>query len=329
MKVHRFAMGVLAAWVACGMGRSAIADPGLAEQFNSLFGPQGIILETDQFHLAHFTSGSQATLGLLVQQLAPAAADFPAVSSVPGLTFRYNPEVQAFQRSSGSLGPVYVERPQTVGRGKLDVGFSYLFQDFEELDGDDLDGLSFNLGHADCCGGPGTPGVPGFESDTTDLIFDTFDLESSVLSLYATYGVTSRWDVNVLLPIVFTSLDVSARAVINNTAINPFTGLPTHLFPDGTNVQRKTVDDDAVGVGDLLLRTKYHFLSSNGLNLASGLGLRLPTGDEDDFQGLDDFVVTPFLAASQEYGALISTCRPGSTSTPTTPNVAASATVRG
>ncbi|MGH8602022.1 MAG: transporter [Gammaproteobacteria bacterium] len=311
MKQHQFVIGVLVVWVACGMGRDAIADPGLAGQFNSLFGPQGIILETDQFHLAHFTSGSQATLGLLVQQLAPAAADFPAVSSVPGLTFRYNPEVQAFQRSSGSLGPVYVERPQTVGRGKLDVGFSYLFQDFEELDGDDLDGLSFNLGHADCCGGPGFAtsdgtlgGTPStvFENDTADLIFDTFDLESSVLSLYATYGVTNRWDVNVLLPIVFTSLDVSARAVLNNASINPFTGLPTHLFPDGTNVQQRTVDDDAVGVGDVLLRTKYHFLGSNGLNLASGLGLRLPTGDEDDFQGLDDFVVTPFLAASQEYG---------------------------
>lgn len=302
MKAHRFAIGVFAVCVACGMGRGANADPGLAEQFNSLFGPRGIILETNQFHLAHFTSDSQATLGLLVQQLAPAAADFPAVSSVPGLTFRYNPEVQAFERSSGSLGPVYVERPQTVGRGKLDVGFSYLFQDFEELDGDDLDGLSFNLGHADCCGGPNTPGVPGFETDTVDLIFDTFDLESSVLSLYATYGVTDRWDVNVLLPIVFTSLDVSARAVLNNPSINPSTGLPTHLFPDGTNVQRKTVDDDAVGVGDLLLRTKYHFLSSNSFNLASGLGLRIPTGDEDDFQGLDDVVVTPFLAASQEYG---------------------------
>jgi hypothetical protein len=47
----------------------------------------------------------------LVQQLAPGAADFPAVSTVPGLTFRYNPELQAFERSSGSLGPVYVERP--------------------------------------------------------------------------------------------------------------------------------------------------------------------------------------------------------------------------
>jgi len=303
-------MGVLAALIASGGGPRANADQGLADQFNALLGPRGLILPTDQFHLAHFTSDSQAILGLLVQQLAPGAADFPAVSTVPGLTFRYNAELQAFERSSGSLGPVYVERPQTLGRGKLDVGFSYLFQDFDELDGASLDGLSFRLGHADCCGGPGfvTPdgeqgGTPdsSFELDTADIIFDKFDLESHVLSLYATYGITDRWDVNVLVPIVFTSLDVRARAVLNNVSINPFTGQPTHLFPDGTNVQTKTVDDDATGVGDLLLRTKYHFLSSNGFNLASGLSLRLPTGDEDNFQGLDDVVLTPYLALSQEW----------------------------
>jgi hypothetical protein len=151
MSTYRFATGVLAALLACGTGPRAYADPGLAEQFNSLFGPQGLILQTEQFHTAHFTSDSQALLGLLVQQLAPAAADFPAVSTVPGLTFRYNNELQAFERSSGSLGPVYVERPQTIGRGKLDVGFSYLFQDFDQLDGANLDGLFFRLGHADCC----------------------------------------------------------------------------------------------------------------------------------------------------------------------------------
>jgi hypothetical protein len=297
MRAHRFARGVLVALVASGIGPGANADQGLAQQFNSLFGPRGIILETDEFHLAHFTSDSLATLGLLVQQLAPGAADFPAVSTVPGLSFRYNAELQAFERSSRSLGPVYVERPQTVGLGKFDVGFSYLFQDFDELDGQSLDGLFFRLEHADCCFGPNTPGVPDFENDVADLTFEEFDLESHVLSLYGTYGITDRWDVNVLLPIVFTSLDVRARAVLSDT-----TGRQVHLFPGGTNMQTRSVDDDATGVGDLLLRTKYHFLSSNGLNLASGLGLRLPTGDEDDFQGLDDFVVTPFLAASQEYG---------------------------
>ncbi|MGH8565838.1 MAG: transporter [Gammaproteobacteria bacterium] len=313
MSTYRFATGVLAALLACGTGPRAYADQGLAEQFNSLFGPEGLILETEQEHTAHFTSDSQAILGLLVQQLAPAAADFPAVSTVPGLTFRYNSELQAFERSSGSLGPVYVERPQTLGRGKLDIGFSYLFQDFDELDGANLDGLFFRLGHADCCtiGAPfddpafGRPddGLDGFERETADLTFEEFDLESHVLSLYATYGITDRWDVNVLVPIMFTSLEVSARAVLNNREINPRTGRPTHLFPNGTNVVTRQIDDDSTGIGDILLRTKYHFLSSNGFNLASGLSLRLPTGDEDNFQGLPDdaVVLTPYVALSQEW----------------------------
>ena len=304
MNTYRFAAAVLTALLACGTGPQVYAE-GLAQQFNSLFGPRGIILETNAFHLAHFTSDSLSTLGLLVQQLAPGAADFPAVSTVPGFTFRYNTELQAFERSSGSLGPVYVERPQTVGRGKLDIGFSYLFQDFDELDGASLDGLSFRLDHADCCDPIGDPGDPLFETDTADLIFDQFDLESHVLSLYATYGITDRWDVNVLVPIMFTSLDVNARAVLNNRTLNDFTPDPddrVHEFPGGRRVRTSTVDDDATGVGDLLLRTKYHFLSTNGFNLAGGLSLRLPTGDEDDFQGLDDVVLTPYLALSQEWG---------------------------
>lgn len=311
MRTYRFAMGVLAALLTSGLGPRTYAD-GLAQQLDGLFGPQGIIVDSPQ-HLAHFSSASQLQLGQLVGKLAPAAADFPAVSTVPGLSYRYNTELQAFERSSGSLGPVYVERPQTIGRGKLDIGFSYLFQDFDELDGDSLDGLSFDLGHGDCCGGPGpgfgTPdgelgGTPAtvFERDTADIVFDEFDLESHVLSLYATYGITDRWDVNVLLPIVFTSLDVSARALLNNEFSTPVFGSPFHVFPGGSQVQTKHIDDDSTGVGDLRLRTKYHFLSSNGFNLASGLTLRIPTGDEDDFQGLGDVVLTPYLALSQEWG---------------------------
>ena len=306
MRAHRFTMGVLAALLAFGIGPRAYADQGLAGQFNALFGPQGLQLDTNAaqgFHVAHFTSDSQAVLGLLVQQLAPAAADFPAVSTVPGLTFRYNTDLQAFERSSESLGPVFVERPQTIGRGKLDLGFSYLFEDFDELDGNSLDGMSFRLQHADCCGVPPgqSPGNPSFENDSADLIFDKFDLQSHVLSLYGTYGITDRWDVNILLPIIFTSLEVNARAVLNNRDINPITGQPTHQFPGGGKVQTSSVDDDSTGVGDLLLRTKYHFLSSDGFNLASGLSLRIPTGDQDNFQGLDDVVLTPYLTLSQEW----------------------------
>ena len=92
MKAHRIAMGILGALV-CTLGAEARADSSLADQLNFLYGERGITL-TERYrcswagipHTAHFTSDSLATLGLLVQTLAPAAADFPAISTVPGLT---------------------------------------------------------------------------------------------------------------------------------------------------------------------------------------------------------------------------------------------------
>jgi hypothetical protein len=105
-------------------GASSVVADSLSEQLGSLFGPGGITLTNQPFtpvgggptipHTAHFTSSSVATLELLVKQLAPNAADFPAISTVPGFTYRYNPEIQAFERSSRSLGPVFVERPLTL-----------------------------------------------------------------------------------------------------------------------------------------------------------------------------------------------------------------------
>ncbi|MGH8584912.1 MAG: transporter [Gammaproteobacteria bacterium] len=322
MKAQRIAMGILGALV-CTLGDEARAASSLADQLNFLYGERGITLteqavppsdpdvdpavEPTTLHTAHFTSDSLATLGLLVQTLAPATADFPAISTVPGLSYRYNPDLQAFERSSGSLGPVYVERPQTLGRGKLDIGIAYLYINFDELDGNDLDGLAFRgLEHNDCCR-PGNPppssGDPTFETDTADLFFDQFDIESHVVSLFATYGITDDWDVNILLPIIHTSLEVDARAVLNDES-----GLGTHSFedvgPDGVRVteEPRSIDDSKTGVGDLQLRTKYHLFSRDGFNLASGLNLRLPTGDEDDFQGLGDTTLTPFFSVSQEYG---------------------------
>lgn len=290
------------------LGAEARADSSLADQLNFLYGDFGIKLTEqkagppiDITHTAHFTSESLATLGLLVQTLAPATADFPAISTVPGVSYRYNPDLQAFERSSGSLGPVYVERPQTLGRGKLDIGIAYLHINFDELNGDELDGLAFRgLKHNDCCpvpAPPDSPGVPAFEQDTAELFFDQFDIESDVVSLFATYGITDDWDVNILLPIIHTSLEVDARAELNNES-----GTGIHMFDDGGTEDRRSIDDSKTGVGDLQLRTKYHLFSRNGFNLASGLNLRLPTGDEDDFQGLGDTTLTPFFSVAQEYG---------------------------
>lgn len=294
---------------------SAVQARSLSDQISLLYGERGITLSNvvtpgppDVAHTAHFTSDSLANLGNLVKQFAPSAADFPAISTVPGLTFRYNAQLQAFERSSTSLGPVFVERPQTLGGGKFDFGFSYLYIDFDEFEGDSLEGFQFaGLAHNDCCGNPPSTDNPSFEEDTADLTFDRFNLRSHVASFFATYGITDRWDVNILIPVVFTSLRIKARADLNNES-----GTNTHRFDlgadsgceAGSTLTRclRSVDDDKTGVGDLQLRTKYQLFSSEAFSIASGLTLRLPTGDEDNFQGIGDPTLTPNLTLAQDLG---------------------------
>lgn len=300
-----FVRGCCAVFVV-GLTTQAYAGS-LANRVNAPFGKLGIELDVQPVngvaHRAHFTSASLATLGLLVKQLAPSASDFPAISTVPGFTFRYNPQIQAFERSSTSLGPVFVERPQTLGRGKLDFGTSYLSVDFDELNGKNLNGLTFRgLQHNDCCNSaqpPPSPNVPAFERDTAELTFQRFELRSHVVSFFATYGITDRWDINFLLPVVFTSLHIKALARLNNES-----NTNTHFFDVGAKRVDavRVTEGDKAGVGDIQIRTKYHVLETNGFNLAGGLNLRIPTGDEDNFQGLGDATLTPFLSLAQEYG---------------------------
>jgi len=207
---------------------------------------------------------------------------------VPGLTFRYDPQAQLFERSSASLGPVFVEQAQTLGRGKLDLGFSYLFIDFDKLNGEDLDRLMFTAHHRP---------DPISGNDTATVRFERFTLQSHVASFFATYGHTDRWDVNLLIPVVSTYWNMRSRVRLNNES-GPF-----HFFDNDLQITERTFSakDDKTGVGDLQLRTKYHLLSSGMSNLASGLVLRLPTGEEENFQGIGDTTLTPFLALSQEY----------------------------
>ena len=123
----------------------------LAKQIDEFFGPSGILLDVGDssgggsLHSTQFTSSSLATLGILVKMLSSNAVEVPAISTAPGLTFRYDPDTQLFERSTTSLGPVFVERAQTMGRRKFALGFSYLFVDFDEWKGIDLDHLTFAL----------------------------------------------------------------------------------------------------------------------------------------------------------------------------------------
>ncbi len=294
-----------------------VAASSLQDHLQGLFGPQGITLRPDpQFnHVAHFSSTSAAVLGILVQQLAQSAADFQSLSTNPGVTYRFNQELGLFEPTPGAPGAVFVDIPQTIGKNRFNFGLSYQYLDFNELNGEDLNGLHRTLVHQDTkdqvppptctvhnmhsttngLPGPGD-GNPCFENDTITVTFDNLAIRSHVWSLFATYGITDRWDVNILLPLVYTQLNADARAVINDVSTS------IHRFPDGGVVDSESSDGDHFGVGDLLLRTKYRFTDNDMWNAASSLVLRVPTGSNQDFQGLGDVVLSPFFVGGVTLG---------------------------
>jgi len=207
----------------------------------------------------------------ITRQLSSNVGDFPAVSTAPGLTFHYDPGTQLFERSTTSLGPVFVERARTIGRGKIELGVSYLFLDFTELNGESVNGFSL---------GPRVGGSGG------SIAIEQFDLHQHIIPLFLTYGITDRWDVNVLVPIV----DSFFKARVS-------VGFGGRQFLFSTK-------NHDVGVGDVLLRTKYRLFGFEQFNVAVGSALRFPSGDEQDLRGRGDFILEPFLAASQEYDRL-------------------------
>jgi hypothetical protein len=119
--------------------------------------------------------------------------------------------------------------------------------------------------------------------------FREFALQTNAFYLSATYGLTSRLDVNLLMPLLLTML--SSRQTATTQALGS--------LPPGPRQQGQSF-----GLGDVQFRSKYMLLDAERWALATLLWLRAPTGDEKDFHGLGDWTVRPELAFSIEQETL-------------------------
>lgn len=216
-----------------------------------------------------------------LQRTISRGTDFPATATTPGFTYKLNPELGVYERSSVSLGSAFLDRADTVGKGRFDLGISYLHADFTEKDGDSLDGFQDVVLYSRF-GGTG-----GF-LDAAQVDFLKFDLSTDALYFSSTYGILPNLDVNLLVPLFITSLDVRQR-------------LTTKLTGSQLTAERS---DDAVGPGDVQIRLKYLLGEWSNVKGALGLAFRAPTGSEEDFQGIGDPTVTPSFVMSGSLGRL-------------------------
>src|SRR5262249_40859435 len=135
------------------------------------------------------------------------SANFPTAASSPDFIYEYRPETGTFERSTRPLSPILVEAAQSIGRHVLQIGASFLWSDFNRLDG----ALLRNIRPTFTVSGQTPEGelkIPGA------FAFDRFRIEDFVFSGIVTYGVTERWDVGLVVPGVVTTLHLAGQSQV-------------------------------------------------------------------------------------------------------------------
>jgi hypothetical protein len=286
-------------------------------------------------HVAHFSPIEAGELdnpvvGIVQSfntQMATQFSTFPLGSSSGGMTYVFDESVGTLRRGSMSFGPAFAERALTIGRRKLSVGFNYQRTAYDTFEGENLnDGsIRFYLRHQDCCTFSPTQLIlepngsrfnPPFEGDIIEAAL-SLKATTHTTAVFANYGITDRWDIGLAVPFVRVILDASVTARILRLVTGPPPDAPisqaqrdaalnTHTFELNNPNATRTVQHSghAAGLGDIVLRSKYHVLRAAGGGLAAAVDLRLPTGDQEELLGTGGVQGKFLLVASNERGRL-------------------------
>jgi hypothetical protein len=266
-------------------------------------------------HVAHFIgqdSPQFVALGQFSAAVANQLSSFPIASSAGGFTYRFDPTLGVFTRTSESFGPVYAERADTIGKGKFNIGVNYSHFTFDRIDDLSLrDGdVRLVFTHQDVNNDMSNL-EPFVEGDViTAALF--VKIETDITALVVSYGVTDRLDVGLAVPLVSVDVQAQTDASIQRLA----TGMVApdiHRFLNGGTTETFRQSGSARGVGDILLRGKLRLIGGERAALSVAEDLRVPTGEERDLLGTGATQAKTFVIGSLHLGALSSHVNAGYT----------------
>lgn len=258
-------------------------------------------LESPGEHGQHYNPAAREVAESVVEFLNSAiqtsVANIPIGATSSGTIFEIGPEGMPVP-VAGSTGPIFGERSQTLGRGRMLVGVNATGASFRSIRGVGLDNLSLTLAHQDVA--PSGLGNPSLERDTIH-VQTSLDATMTAMSLYFTVGVTNRIDVGVVVPVVHLSVDGTSIGTIVNTG-----SFPLHFW-SGTSADPQFVDTTAssgsvTGIGDIAARLKFNLAQSARGGVAFLTDVRLPTGKEEELLGAGTVAVRGLLVASARVG---------------------------
>ncbi|HKE84430.1 MAG TPA: hypothetical protein VKB50_11765 [Vicinamibacterales bacterium] len=291
---------VLACAPAASFAQSATEAKGLVTLIGQVFGPHGLTVDSNSAlldgstHAAHFNSDFQTNFRRFNIALASQLSALPLPSPASGFTYRFDSDTGTFVRSTQSFGPILADRAETIGRGKIVLGYNFQAFSFDSLDGVDLRHVPAVFTHDDAQLGGGR----------TDVVVTDNAIKLSVHQYtgIVTFGVTDRLDLSFAIPLINTRLALSSTAVIHRfgtTREDAVHFFSDPLAPNGIGDLRVfSASGTAFGMGDVLVRTKHNIVRRGRNRFAVGAEVRIPSGNEYDLLGSGAWGAKPFLVAS-------------------------------
>ena len=272
-----------------------------------LYGGNGILLATGgggggttcgqvPNHQAHFAIQSAANINQLNRNISAQVGIFPFSSISSALSFAFDAGLGTFLKTTESLGPIYAERPRTVGKGKFNANLSYTTFKYDKFEGASLNNLQTSALHDPDSLSP-VDRRTCFELDELALNFK-IDIRADILALTSTYGVTDRLDIGILIPYIAVRVRVKSHADLLISPGNPTPG--EHQF--GPESPDDEASGKAHGLGDILLQAKYQWYRSDTHNLAGAVLIKTASGDENNFLGTGHTTVRPYLIYATSFG---------------------------
>ena len=203
-------------------------------------------------------AAAAATSLTISRALLANLATLPVTTSSGGFVYRFHPELGTVQRATSSFGPFFVERAAAPGHGAGSVGLTLQYWRFTALDG-----RSLRDGTLETTANQFVDEQQPFDVDRLRLAID-----ANVATFHGSLGVGDRTEISAALPLILLRL--------NGSRINAYRG---QIFTQAE------ASSTAVGLADVVLRTKYTLFDEDGAGIAAAVEARLPTGRQEDLLG--------------------------------------------
>jgi len=232
---------------------------------------------------ASATASAQAVAAGLNIAMASQVTQLPIASASAGTVVVFKGGVP---ETFNNLGPILTDRGQTIGRGRVFIGFSASQFVFNNIDNKPLGNLPFAYSR------PAYNGSGNLQSTTytTEGINLSFKLNQYVG--IATVGVSKRIDVSAIIPYERVSLGATTSSSTNYVV----DASNAYLF--SYNLPPITSSGTANGIGDAIANVKAMLPSGERASFAAELNVRIPSGDDQNFLGSGAWGINPYLVYS-------------------------------